>query len=60
MTVLYLLSQRILEEDEVIEQGKIKQAPDLQFHKRWQPFQSVDEHTYGNGLLVAKTLSLWQ
>ena len=45
MTVLYLLSQRILEEDEVIEQEKIKQAPDLQFHKRWQPFQSVDEHT---------------
>ena len=48
---LYLLSQRILEEDEEIEQEKIKKTLDLQFHghKQHQLFQSMEEQTYTIG-----------
>ena len=43
MNVLYLLLQRILEEDEEIEQEKIKQTLDLQFHKQRQSLHSMDQ-----------------
>ena len=46
--------QRILEEDEEIEQEKIKQTLDMQFHKQRQPFQSMEEQTSTAG---AGTLS---
>ena len=43
---LYLLSQRILKEDEEIEQERIKKTLDWQFHKQHQSFQSMEEQTY--------------
>jgi len=49
MTVLYLLSQWILEEDEEIEQEKIKQTLDMQFQKQRQPFQSMEDQSAAAG-----------
>ena len=46
--------QRILEEDEEIEQEKIKQTLDIQFHMQRQSFQSMEEQTSTTG---AGTLS---
>ena len=46
--------QRILDEDEEIEQEKIKQTLDMQFHKQRQSFQSMEEQTSTAG---AGTLS---
>jgi len=52
------LSQRILEEDEEIEQEKIKQTLDLQFQKQRQPFQSMEEQnsTAGAGTLSGQAV----
>ena len=48
---LPILSQRILEEDEEIEQEWIRQTLDLQFHghKQHQSFQIMEEQTYTMG-----------
>ena len=61
MTVFCLLSQRILEEDEEkIEQERIKQTLDLQFHghKQHQLFQSMEEQidTAGAGTLPGQAI----
>ena len=40
-----ILLQRILEEDEEIEQEKVKQSLDLQLHKQQQLLQSTEEQT---------------
>ena len=56
ISLVYFMNypQRILEEDEEIEQEKIKQTLDMQFHKQRQPFQSMEEQTSTAG---AGTLS---
>lgn len=53
MSVFYLLSQRILEEDKEIEQERIKQTL-LQFRKQQQSFQSKEGQISGSGILSSQ------